>query len=457
MLVFSRGLIDRYFYRNVAVEVKGGRIATVEVEKERWNVSGVLIPGFVDTHAHFIAYALSLNRPRLDGLSTHEDALSFIRRKVEEMERNEVIIMEGYDDTHWGRGLSRSDLDRLTDRPLIVRRICGHKAVLNGAALRWLKERYGDVPGVDYKSGVAIEHLPLNLSLYVSPSDGEIDRAILKAEELAKSLGIVAIGENARLPFLRRLKRLDEKGKLKVRWRVAVYWRELKEAEELVSYKSTYFRVVGVKEFLDGSVGARTAALSFSYRDTSSQGELLHDDDYLTEVLEEAERKGLGVWFHAIGDRAIEQALRVISRSSQPYIHRIEHFLFPRSEHYRAAAALGVGVSVQPNFTRRWGRKGGLYQRAVGDALYWHNRFRTMENLGIKYAFGSDTMPPGPLYGIHGAINHSVADESLTLPEALYRYTTAGAELLGDGTYGRIEVGKEALLGVLCEEAVARR
>ncbi len=447
--------MGRYIYDNVLVESSGGIISSVKVSLDRYDVAGFLIPGFVDTHSHFTSYALSLNRPRLDGIKDPEEALKFVARRVEEVE-SEVVVMEGYDDTTWGHTFNRRDLDRITDRPLILRRVCGHKAVLNTAAIRWLKERYGNIEGLDEETGLAVEHLPLNLSKYVPPSEGEVERAIRKAEDLAVKLGIVAVGENTKAVYVRKLVEMDRRGELTLRWRVAVYYSELGEVSDLLDYRSENFRIVGVKEFLDGSVGARTAAFSFPYGDTGKNGLLLHDDDYLTEVIGKAESLGLGVWFHAIGDRAIDQALRVIERSRDPSVHRIEHFLFPRNEHYRRAAALRVGVSVQPNFTRRWGRLRGLYHRVVGDAIYWHNRYRTMENLGIRYAFSSDTMPPGPIYGISGALYHPVEDERLTLEEALYRYTAAGADLLGDRDYGTIETGKLALMSVFCPECLGR-
>ncbi len=454
-MIFSKALVGRYIYDNVSVEVSGDTITGVRVGLDRYDVSTLLVPGFVDTHSHFTAYALSLNRPRLDGVGDVDEALNFVARKVGEVE-GEVVVMEGYDDTQWSRPFNRRDLDRITDRPLILRRVCGHKAVLNSAAIRWLKERYGEIEGLDEETGLAVEHLPLNLSDYVRPTDGEVEGAVRRAEDLARKMGIVAVGENTKAFYVRKLAEMDREGKLTLRWRVAVYYRELGEVEDLISYRTEHFRVVGVKEFLDGSVGARTAAFSFPYGDTGEKGLLLHGDDYLEEVLLSAERRGLGVWFHAIGDRAIEQALRVIASSSNPERHRIEHFLFPRNEHYRMAASLGVGVSIQPNFTRRWGRLGGLYHRVIGDAVYWHNRYRTMENLGVRYAFGSDTMPPGPIYGIAGAIYHPIKEERLNLEEALYRYTAAGAQLLGDDSYGEIEVGKLALLSTFCPECLGR-
>jgi predicted amidohydrolase YtcJ len=116
------------------------------------------------------------------------------------------------------------------------------------------------------------------------------------------------------------------------------------------------------------------------------------------------------------------------------------------------AADMGIKLSLQPNFVRRWGEIGGLYHRALGEVFFWGNRFRLLENLKANYAFGSDTMPPGPIYGILGALHHPIKEERLGLEEALYRYTTAGAEIFGEREFGEIAPGKKALITVITED-----
>ena len=92
MITFARALVGRYSYENVGIEVSGGYITGIRVGLEDYDVSSLLIPGFVDVHSHLTSYALSLTRPRLDGIESREEALRFIARKVEEVEA-EVIVM----------------------------------------------------------------------------------------------------------------------------------------------------------------------------------------------------------------------------------------------------------------------------------------------------------------------------------------------------------------------------
>ncbi|MFZ8825819.1 MAG: amidohydrolase [Candidatus Caldipriscus sp.] len=449
-MVFAKALIGRKILKNVRVEMEEGYIRKVEVTNERAQIPGILIPSFVDTHAHYLPYSLSLTRPRLDGIGDLKSALDFIAENVEKVPHN-VIIMEGFDDSKWERSLTREDLDRITERPLVVRRVCGHKAVLNTSAIKILKERFGEIPNLNEETGLAVEDLPLSLSKYFPPGEEEIEDAITRAEDLLISMGIWVVGENASIRYLRKLVEMDRTGMLKIRWRVAVYFNQIDEAKEIIKYESENFRVVGIKEFLDGSVGARTAAFSRGYTD-GGNGKLLKSDEELEKIMKTAESLNLRVWWHAIGDLAIDQALRVLKRSKKPEIHRIEHFEFPREEHYKMAADMGVKLSLQPNFVRRWGEIGGLYHRALGEVFFWGNRFRLLENLKANYAFGSDTMPPGPIYGLLGALHHPIKEERLGLEEALYRYTTAGAEILGEREFGEIAPGKKALITVITED-----
>ena len=449
-MVFTKALIGRKILKNVRVEIEGGYIRKVEVTNERVQIPGILIPSFVDTHAHYLPYSLSLTRPRLDGIEDLKSALDFIAENVKKVPHN-VIIMEGFDDSKWERSLTREDLDRITERPLVVRRVCGHKAVLNTSAIKILKEKFGEIPNLNEETGLAVEDLPLSLSKYFPPTEEEIEDAIIRAEDLLISMGIWVVGENASIRYLRKLVEMDRAGMLKIRWRVAVYFNQIDEAKEIIKYESENFRVVGIKEFLDGSVGARTAAFSRGYTD-GGNGKLLKSDEELEKIMKTAESLNLGVWWHAIGDLAIDQALRVLKRSKKPEIHRIEHFEFPREEHYKMAADMGIKLSLQPNFVRRWGEIGGLYHRALGEVFFWGNRFRLLENLKANYAFGSDTMPPGPIYGLLGALNHPIKEERLGLEEALYRYTTAGAEILGEREFGEIAPGKKALITVITED-----
>ena len=125
----------------------------------------------------------------------------------------------------------------------------------------------------------------------------------------------------------------------------------------------------------DGSIGARTAALSRPYADRPEAGVTYFDDEVLEGFFHDGHGAGLQVGMHAIGDRAIEQVLRawesvyhrLDSRERRHFRarrHRIEHFEMPTAEHVERAAMLGLAVSMQPTFDLEWGSPAACTRRA---------------------------------------------------------------------------------------------
>jgi len=190
-------------------------------------------------------------------------------------------------------------------------------------------------------------------------------------------------------------------------------------------------KVVGVKIFADGSIGAGTAALEAPYRgETGNRGSLLFSDREMGECLEKMVRLGIPFAVHAIGDRAIRQILDVAPetlRERPPGWNRIEHAELLRNDHLEGVKRGGFSLSMQPNFVANWQSPGGLYDERLGDRGRQANPFRQVWDAGIPCCFGSDSRPPGPLLGIQGALDHPVAAQRLPLWQAVLAYTRSGA------------------------------
>jgi predicted amidohydrolase YtcJ len=104
---------------------------------------------------------------------------------------------------------------------------------------------------------------------------------------------------------------------------------------------------------------------------------------------------------------------------------------------------------MQPNFIRRWGMAGGLYERVLGrERAARSNPYAELARAGVPLAFGSDAMPIGPLYGLMGAIEHPVAEQRLSVVDAVVAATRGGPASV-DERAGSIEVGADADLAVL--------
>ena len=210
---------------------------------------------------------------------------------------------------------------------------------------------------------------------------------------------------------------------------------------------------------VDGSIGARTAALGSPYADRPDEGVAYYDDDELTGFFHDAHGAGLQVGVHAIGDRAIEQVLAsweriyggLDSRERRHFRarrHRVEHFEMPSMAHVERAAMLGLGISVQPAFDRAWGLPGGLYETGVGpQRAAAMNPFRTLLDRGLVVGAGSDSpvTPLDPWLAIAAMQAHHDASERLSRIEAIRIHTVGSARLAHqEEKKGALEPGMHA-------------
>ena len=388
---------------------------------------GLVIPGFLDVHAHPAHWGLSLSRLRLDDARSLEDALERVRAALDSL-RSDALIAEGFDETRWTppQRPTRSHLDRISRQiPIVLRRICGHLAVANSAALSRIPAR---TRGVNRRTGLLLEEPSLNLDRYFPPSLEEIKLGILMAQSRLLKMGITSVHEFGKPLKFRAYQELARSEALLLRVTFYFYEPHLDALETLgveSSLGDERLRIGGIKLFLDGSVGAGTAG--FPHFPQAR----LYPLDRLKHLLQRANEASLQVAMHAIGPLAIDraiQALRAVQVGGNIHRHRLEHFVFPQEEHLQWVARLGLGITLQPNFLRQWGQPGGMYHQRVGDE-WFHRGFplRRLLDMGVRVAFSSDGMPFGPLFGIQGALNHPQPGERISLATALDLYTRAGA------------------------------
>ena len=254
----------------------------------------------------------------------------------------------------------------------------------------------------------------------------------------------------------RAYRELDLGGELGLRVRLN-YWHEhldaILETGLLTNHGSRLVRTGAIKAYADGSLGARTANLSTGYADGDGSGRWVLPPEALRGLVRRADRAGLQLAVHAIGDAAIGGVLEALTdEAAEPgrSRHRIEHAELATDDQIDRLAELGVVTSVQPNFLK-WAGEGGLYDRRLGEGAGAEtNRFRRMLDAGCRLAFGSDGMPLGPMFGIHRVVNAPVPEQRLTVGEALRAYTLGGAYAgFDEDRTGTIEVGKRADLVAL--------
>ena len=404
-----------------------------------------VMPGFIDSHAHLADQGFHLTGLDLSGASSLEEVLQLVRSRVARAKPGETIIGYGWDESRWPqkRPPTKDDLDPVSPHnPLVLVRVCGHLHSLNSLALNQLPLDPGH-PSVDRDPNTGqptgiLRDPPVDPRSLQPQSDAE--QAILEACRYANSLGITSVHENLyqrQLPLLGTYLTLRRAGKLTVRVYCNLEASLLDRVKALglqTGLGDEYFKLGGIKIFLDGSLGARTAALTQPYADDpENRGLLVTGEEEYLRLLKRCNELGLQSCTHVIGDAAIAAALRCHQKAGgDRHIGRLRHalihveMLFPTL--LPQARRLGLLMLMQPNFVYQWGQPGGMYEDRLGPERAWQmNNFRLLLDAKLGVAFGSDCMPMGPLLGIHAAVNHPNPEARLTIEEALHCYTLESA------------------------------
>jgi len=390
----------------------------------------VIVPGFVDSHMHLYSTALKLMTQDLEGLSRREVLLKLTGAKPNQ---NGWVVSRGWDESLWKKQEFLTPDEISNGNPVLAIRVDGHMAVLNK---KGIMESIG--LGLHVESDGVIKEGELDkLMSRIKPSS-DINEAIMRAEEYCLSQGITSISDIETPDLLADYRKMQHK--LRIVFNPIGLHRMGFNTGDLVS-ENLYMG--HVKLFADGSVGARTAVMSDGYRDSDASPSLVYSDSQLEALYSEIISSGNDVMTHAIGDVAIDQVIRTTKKFDKGRL-KIEHneFVLPlRTE----MEEKGMVVSMQPNFLR-WSFKGGMYERRLGSGyIGLNNRFGSLLKNGVKVAFGSDSMPVGPMYGINLAMKPPTSGQKISFDQAIKCYTENSAYALHlEGITGMLEPGKKS-------------
>ena len=431
-----------------------------------------VLPGFTDCHIHLIEYGLSLRNIDLQ----HTQSIEEVKKIVAERTHGSTtwVLGRGWDQEKFAekRYLTRRDLDEASpEKPVLLRRICGHICVANSAAftLSGVSAKTPNPPGgiIDHDAageltGILRENAVDLVSRSIPPLElKDYSQAALIASEHALRAGLTTVhcitGSELELKALLNLK---SEGRLPLRFYVLIPFDQLKAAVALgirSGFGDEWVRIGAVKIFTDGSLGARTAALEDPYDDDpENQGVSIYDQQQLDDMVSEAHRSGFQIAAHAIGDKAIAMALHAITRADESapgrnLRHRIEHASVLNSELIRQMKEAGVVASVQPHFVVSdvW-----LEQRLGARRASLAYPFHTLVQSGLILVGGSDcpVEPLTPLSGIEAAVNRA-GGEAITVEEAISFYTrNAPYASSEESMKGTITPGKLADLVILTKD-----
>jgi predicted amidohydrolase YtcJ len=428
----------------------------------------VALPAFVDAHAHVTETGRALASLDVSGVEGAAGLLEAVRREAAVLPPGARILGHGWDESLWAdpRLPSPGELERASGgREVFLSRIDVHA----GLASAGLLARAGvSADGVlDEAAHAAVRALGTRT-----------DAAQARAYQLAALKHFAATGHAAVTEMaaphvsgaddLRGLLALAEEAEAGERVEVLAYWARLvaQPHEAIAAMAEWGGRLAGLGGDLsiDGSIGARTAALRAPYADAArGSGELLLAAEAIAAHLSACTRAGVQAAFHVIGDAGVDAALEGLRLAAADLggarlaagRHRLEHVEGIDAGGAAALASYGVCASVQPRFDELWGFPGGLYEQRLGpDRALALNPFATLARAGVQLAFGSDTPVTGarPWRSVAAAVRHHHEGERLGVQAAFAAHTVGGRAAAlrpgAAGSPGALVVGTQADLAL---------
>jgi predicted amidohydrolase YtcJ len=394
-----------------------------------------------------------------------DELFSLIRHKASQVPEGEIIRGIGFDELKLieKKMPTRYELDRCApNNPVWISRVDYHTSIVNSLTLHMLNLPF-NLEGI-VRDGRSLPNGQLTgrasalvrSHMLGRTPEAEIGKGVHKALDIAISNGITSINaveggftfHDKHAEFM-----LENKDTFPID--ITLFYQTV-DVEKILGKG---LKRIGGTIFLDGTFGSRTAALAEPYSDDNSKsGTLYFSQEELNSFILDAHRNGLQIAVHAIGSRAIEQALtayeyaQAVCPRKDPR-HRIEHFELPQNEHIHRAKALGLVASVQPTYEYLWGGAGKMYDTRLGKERRKHtNPLSKYIEAGLIVAGGSDSdlTPMNPLLGIHSAVNHPNDEYSISVIDAIKLFTINGAKaVFEEKTKGSIEKDKVADMVVL--------
>ncbi len=454
------------------------------------NGKAMVVPGMMDGHTHFIDGGFQLASVDLRSSRTPAEFIARLKAFALERQPGEWIMGGDWDHENWpGTPLpTRQWIDSVTpDNPVFVSRLDGHMALANSLALAkaGISRRTKNIPGgiivrdqhTGDPTGILKDGAMAPVYAAVpAPTDEQRDAALRRAMAFAASKGVTATA-HVSVPFgdLGAYLRAKRKGELTIR--VTLYfplesWKQVTDTIAAEGRGDDWVRIGGVKGYVDGSLGSRTAFFYQPYEDDpKTSGILVTSEDSLRAWVGAADSAGLQVAVHAIGERANGLILDIYDSVAKAHgakdrRFRIEHAQHLRRQDIDRIARLGVVASMQPYHAiddGRWAEK-----RIGPERIKTTYAFRSLLNRHAHLAFGSDwtVAPIDPILGIYAAVTRRTLDgkhpggwvpeEKITVEEALRAYTAGDAYgVFAERTRGKLAPGYRADLVLLDQDLTA--
>jgi predicted amidohydrolase YtcJ len=463
-------------------KLAGPSTRTIDAKKR------LLLPGFNDAHTHFLSGGFQLSSVDLRDANSPQEFAGRIKAFAAKTSRGRWITGGDWDHERWPEAKlpTKELIDSFTpDTPVFVNRLDGHMALANSLALRLagVTRQTLDPPGgviVRDKSGEptgVLKDAAQSFVWKVIPPASFEERleAARAASNYAASLGVTSVQDVSAGTDVGVYQTLLDRGELKTRiYAVSPLpaWERLARTGVRAHFGSEMLRVGGLKGFADGSLGSTTALFYEPYRDDPSTSGIAGDEMYpegaMLERVREADRAGLQIFIHAIGDRANDLILSVYEQVEREHGKRDRRFRIEHAQHLRPQdiprfARDQVIASMQPYHAiddGRWAEKRIGKERAKTTYA-----FRSLLDSGATLAFGTDwtVAPLNPLLTVYAAVTRRTIDgknpkgwvpeQKISVEETVRAYTMGSAYAeFQENVKGSITVGKLADLVLLSRD-----
>jgi predicted amidohydrolase YtcJ len=439
-----------------------------------------VFPGFNDSHVHFLSGGYSLSSVDLRDAKSPEDMARRLGEYAKKIPKGRWISGGDWDHEKWpGAPLpTREMIDAATpENPVFVNRLDGHMALANSLALKLagvtkdtkdvaggvvVRDENGEPTGVlkDAAENLVERAIP-------AKTFEENHSAARAATEHAAKMGVTSLTDMSAGDDVGVYQYMLEQGELKTRIyaiRSIVSWEVLVKAGVRAAFGSDMLRIGGLKGFADGSLGSTTAFFFEPYNDSPNTRGLLFDqmlpEGIMLKRVQGADKAGLQVMIHAIGDEANFRILEIYKQTAEANGARDRRFRIEHAQHLRPTEIPRFGsqkviASMQPYHEADDGR---WCDKRIGPARSKGTyAFRSLLDTGAVLAFGSDwtVAPLNPLEGIKAAVTRQTLDgknpegwhpeQKISIDEAVRAYTVGSAYAeFAEKVKGTITPGKLA-------------
>ena len=495
--------VDRSHPTAQAVAVLGERVVAVgsNDEIEAWHgahthvidaAGKMLLPGFNDSHVHFVDGGLALDSVQLNDATSAEEFARRIAERAKLTPKGEWITGGDWDETKWtaARMPTKELIDPLTpDTPVFVSRYDGHMALANSVTLRLagITAKTPDPPGgviVRDAQGNPTGALKDAAMDYVYKVQAPLSheqrlKAVKRALAHAASLGVTSVQHmNPEYADIAVYHELLQRGELTARIYAAPLIPSVDDQLKIGirhAFGDPFLRIGALKAYADGSLGSATAYFFEPFSNQPNNRGLLSDEMHPVSLMQDrmmrADAAGLQICTHAIGDQGISIILDLYSEIVKAHGQndrrfRIEHAQHMAAKDFDRFAQLHVIASVQPYHAIDDGR--WAEERIGHDRASRTYAFRTFLNHGVHLAFGTDwnVAPLNPMLTVYAAVTRATLDgknpngwfpeQKLTLSETIEAYTMGSAYAeFQENEKGSITPGKLADMVLLSDDIFA--